>query len=351
MISCGKFCHHQHQLLGAFFRSTSFSLHVLQLRLALNSRTDSEPTQDNGAINDWYIDTFDTYTRELETPIMEIRGLVEFLFLIINEGNELQEEAVGHLPRPWEKESKASDTSNPDHGQPTNTKSKASSSKDADKFDLASAIASVVEEFGTLGSEPAEEPQLLRTTNTNLTYINLHPNTEPTNQSRGKRADGPTEDNLKKMSKAAYMDTRFNQDFYKRSDEYLRALTGRATFGPTRNDRLKALKTTPEWKKKLMDNHYIESLYVGNRELEVFTVCYDLAKKALATAEECVRMVQESQPLAVNMMVDYDTFVQMADELEARVMEGGFSEQGEILGGEGAAEGWWGGDEEGKGKA
>jgi len=109
-------------------------------------------------------------------------------------------EAVGHLPRPRVKKCKASDTFNHGNGHPSKTNSKGSSSKDADKIDLGSAIASVLEEFGTIGSYPAEEPQLLRTTNANLTYINIHSNPEPTTLPRSNLANGPTEENLKNMS-------------------------------------------------------------------------------------------------------------------------------------------------------
>lgn len=296
---------------------------------------------------------------------MEMRGLAEFLFLICDEGNELIEELLGGpLIRPWSNKRKASDSSNPNHGhgnpdegnadssaskEGANVKSssskdghnaKSSSSKEVNIPDLAAALRSI------LGSkwEPTPEPSLLRVTNPNLSSMTMQPEPERRDQPYNHRK-GPTEDNLMNMSKQEYLDTRFDQDFYARSPAQLAAMTHEDEplwkRGPTRDDRLKALATTPKWKKLLSDKHYIDSLFVGSKELDIFNQALILARNALAKAEECAQSLENGGKLATRMMADYDAFEENVNEMEWRILNGGFKEQENIV--EGESEGWWSG--------
>ncbi|KAK4697526.1 hypothetical protein P7C71_g566, partial [Lecanoromycetidae sp. Uapishka_2] len=270
-----------------------------------------------------YINTFIVYAEGLENAIKEMRGLIELLFQICDQGNELKEEFLGYgdLPRPSTK-SKASNSSSPKHGQgkPVDTKAKSSSNKTNVSDVLAAALTAA---FG-----PTPEPIFLRTSNRNISSITFGPEPDGPRE-KYDPAKGPTDENLANMTMEEYNASKYDQDFYAVSPEFLAALSGtrdedtRPMFVTklTRAERVKALETTPGWKKMLSDRHYIESLHVGSQELDIFGVALGLAKEALERAEECLESVKGSQALATQMMANYEMYKEHADQLEDRVVK------------------------------
>lgn len=266
-----------------------------------------------------------------------MRGLVELLSLICDHGNASKAQFNDFINTSNKRKASDAPKSKMGMDKATSTKSSPINTKTSSSYikgDVDSDLAAAVKASLTSFRGPTPEPMHLRTSNRNISGLTFGP--EPLDSKEPfVYALGPTEENLARMTLEEHVATRYDDTFYalKCTPEYLAALSG-----VTRNElplykkdlpraeHLEKLKTTPEWKKKLSDRHFIDDLHVNDKEIEIFEEALELAKKALAKAEECAETVKKNKETAEEMMLNYDLYKDHADELEVRGLNRGAKE-------------------------